>query len=508
MTSMFRISRRSVRISAAVALSGAFALLAPLRTSAFERLRLRLPLLESEVTLELGEAETAKDLLRANPDLAELDRVGEGGVTRMLEGLLTAPLPQETKGFLRQAGGQPLFEQALLAASELVQVDGLPSPLSGNDLKTALRLAYSEGQPHLLGVLRRLPGTTASIDLQALLFYANRLSRNQSQAQELIQAVQPQPAPAPGVLAAVQAERGWLRSQASLAVAHRPQPLALVILQPKQDANRRVVVISHGLWDEPASFEGWAQWLASRGYTVLLPVHQGSDLVQQQAMLSGDQPPPPAEELRHRPMDVTAVLDAVAKGDLLPGAQLNTEAVAMVGHSWGATTTLQVAGLRTTDVKLMARCQDPRDPDRNLSWVLQCSWLTSASDASLGDPRIRAAVVVSPPMRLLFDAGSGSELTARVLLVSGTRDWLVPSGPEAVAPLRQGQPLVNGHRLVLASGGGHFNLRGPASSEPPVLAPLIEAWINQQLQPNASFRFDSGDWGNDRIPLADVTPQL
>jgi hypothetical protein len=117
-------------------------------------------------------------------------------------------------------------------------------------------------------------------------------------------------------------------------------------------------------------------------------------------------------------------------------------------------------------------------------------------------------VVVSPPLRLLFDAGSGSELTARVLLVSGTGDWLVPSGPEAVAPLRQGQPLANGHRLVLASGGGHFNLRGPASSELPVLAPLIEAWINQQLQPDASFRFDSGDWGNESIPLTDVTPQL
>jgi len=244
-------------------------------------------------------------------------------------------LPKETTGFVNESAGQPLLEQALLAASELVQVDGFPAPLSGDDLQTALRLAYSEGQPHLLGVLRRLPGTTASIDLQALLFYAKRLSRHQSQAQELIQAVQPQPSPAPGVLAAVQAERGWLRSQASLAVAHRPQPLALVILQPKQEANRRVVVISHGLWDEPASFEGWAQWLAARGYTVLLPVHQGSDLVQQQAMLSGDQPPPPAEELRHRPMDVTAVLDAVAKGDLLPGAQLNTEAVAHGGAFLG-----------------------------------------------------------------------------------------------------------------------------------------------------------------------------
>ena len=44
-----------------------------------------LPLLESEVTLELGEAETAQQLLMANPDLAELDRIGEGAVTKVFK---------------------------------------------------------------------------------------------------------------------------------------------------------------------------------------------------------------------------------------------------------------------------------------------------------------------------------------------------------------------------------------------------------------------------------------
>ena len=302
---------------------------------------------------------------------------------------------------------------------------------------------------------------------------------------------------------------GWRRLQASLPVPHRPRPLELVIVQPQGDANGRLVLISHGLWDEPFSFEGWAAWLAGRGYTVLMPVHQGSDLAQQQAMLMGDQPPPTADELRLRPLDVRALLDALEEGRLLPGSGLETDAVAMVGHSWGATTTLQVAGLRTTDVKLIERCQNLRDPERNLSWVLQCSWLKAAADGSLGDPRVKAAVAVSPPLRLLFDPGSGAELTAKVLLVSGSRDWLVPPGPEAVEPLREGEPLARGHRLVLASGGGHFNLRAPAGAvDPPVLAPLIEAWINQQLLPEAAFRFDAGGWGSDRLPLVDVTPRL
>lgn len=52
------------------------------------------------------------------------------------------------------------------------------------------------------------------------------------------------------------------------------------------------MLISHGLWDSPASFEGWARHLASHGYTVLLPYHPGSDQSQQQAMLSGKVPPP------------------------------------------------------------------------------------------------------------------------------------------------------------------------------------------------------------------------
>ena len=98
---------------------------------------------------------------------------------------------------------------------------------------------------------------------------------------------------------------------------------------------------------------------------------------------------------------------------------------------------------------------------------------------------------------------------AKVLLVSGTRDWVVPSDPEAVVPLREGQPLANGHRIVLASGGDHFNLWAPVDAEePPVLGPLILAWINDQLGISNSLSFSDGGWGNHRVPLVDVTGQL
>jgi hypothetical protein len=78
-----------------------------------------------------------------------------------------------------------------------------------------------------------------------------------------------------------------------------------------------------------------------------------------------------------------------------------------------------------------------------------------------------------------------------------------------VVPLQGGKPLANGHRLVLASGGSHFNLWAPANQkESPILGPMILAWINEQLAVPSSFTFSGGGWGNTTVPLVDVTGQL
>ena len=92
---------------------------------------------------------------------------------------------------------------------------------------------------------------------------------------------------------------------------------SITVLTPEKTSNGKLVVISHGLWDEPGSFEGWGRLLAANGYTVLLPSHPGSDAAQQKDLLSGAAAPPSAEELRFRPLDVSALLDGVEAGTLL-----------------------------------------------------------------------------------------------------------------------------------------------------------------------------------------------
>jgi predicted dienelactone hydrolase len=114
----------------------------------------------------------------------------------------------------------------------------------------------------------------------------------------------------------------------------------------------------------------------------------------------------------------------------------------------------------------------------------------------------------------LFSPEAAQGIQARVLLVSGSRDWVVPPDPEALAPFSQSP--AQGHQMVLANGGDHFNLRAPGkASTPAVLSPLILAWVNGTFAAGANAQPAAGaanllpatGWGSSAMPLVEVTPQ-
>ncbi|QEY32588.1 dienelactone hydrolase [Synechococcus sp. RSCCF101] len=489
--------------------SGLVGLVAPAR--ALEALEIELPVFGTGFRIELGELESPEQLIAGTSDLAELDRATDGRVGRQLLTLFNAPLPADLTSVVEGSSGQPLFEQALMGLSQLVDVEGVEVDTSGRVLAEAIQTAKAAGQPTLLGMLRALPGSTATINLGRTAVVARRLRRNQREGRRLVASL-----PAATVAPSLK-EPGpntWERSRAEVTAAHRPEPISVEVVRPLQGSNRRVVVISHGLWDSPASFGGWAEHLASHGFTVLLPEHQGSDKKQQSAMRSGTLPPPTPEELRLRPIDVSRVLDALSSGALIgDSGALTTDAVGVIGHSWGGTTVIQLAGAEARDPRLVELCDDYNHPSRNLSWFLQCSLLSSADGTSLADPRVKTVIAVSPVVGLLFDPtpDRGAQL-APMLLTSGTADWVVPSGPEALTPFRRADAAANGHRLVLADGGDHFNLRAPDGSGGGALGGLILAWMEAQLAPAAvdgsvPATLPPQGWGDVRYPLVDVTSE-
>jgi len=477
-------------------------LLAPGQAGAIETIKLRLPMLDDSFTIKVSELRNPSALMQGTSDLAELNRATNGQIGRQLSELLDSQLPIQLRAMVRNAVGSALLDQVLLLVAALGEVDGVDQqPAEGSaELEQALQqaAARNNGTITLADVLAVIPGQTATVDLNRFLIALRRLREQQQAAAPLIQTV------APAGINPAQSQPGParpLRRTLKLPVAHRSTPLPLVVIEPNGPANGRLVVISHGLWDGPDNFEGWANHLASHGYTVVLPHHPGSDATQKQAMLSGKAPPPGPAELQLRPLDISAVIDASAAGDLQFSRPVNTGNVMVAGHSWGATTALQLAGARPSSLELRQFCTDLQDPARNLSWVLQCSFLEAADRSGLADPRVKVAVAVSPPMRLLFAPGAADGMNARVLLVSGSRDWVVPVGPEAIDPVRNlsANNGLGGHRLVLAEGGDHFNLRGPNTTAGGPLKGVILDWFD-----GAAVLPASG-WGNGAFPLRDVT---
>lgn len=510
---------------------GLLALVAPLIPTApalaLEEVVIELPLLKTQLTVKLRELKSAEALRQGNSDLAELDRASNGAVGRQVIELLRQPVPLSVKQVADGSVGSPLVEQAMLVLSSIGFVEGRSADLSGRTLTEALRQAASDGEPTLLSLLKAIPGQRLTLDLGQTRQLFNRMLRQRQQAESLL-AVTPAASPpvspplspllAPAVSAATTASpiagRAVSRRIVTLLVPHRPDPLEIMLVEPASSSNGRLVLISHGLWDSPAAFEGWGILLASRGYSVALPRHPGSDSSQQRAVLAGAASPPDPEELARRPKDLIAVLHAIGNGRLRLARQVDAGRVVVLGHSWGATTALQLAGLQPSKQTLLQRCSDLDDPDRNLSWTLQCSWLRGVRYAGLADPRVVAVGAVSPPMSLLFARGFTSEQGGRVLLVSGNRDWVVPPDPEAIAPMRWGRAI--GNQLVLVQGGDHFNLRPQGAADGGVLGPLLFAWTEAAFAagpavrpaPGASPLLPAQGWGNGDLPMADVTGRL
>lgn len=477
--------------------------LAPAR--ALEEVVVKIPMLDTGFTIKVSELRSPEALLNGNSDLAELDRATDGSVGRQLWEVLNQPVPLTLTNIVDGSVGSPLVEQAMLVLSSLGQVEGQEPDLTGQKLRAALNQASKNGKPTLLDLIEALPGQRLTIDLAQARNLGNRMLAQRDEAERLLASLPPAP-PAP---AATAPSGATTTRTLKLTVAHRKEPLQLVVVEPQAQGNGRLVLISHGLWDDPKSFEGWGRLLASRGYTVILPRHPGSDSSQQQAVLAGKAPPPSPKELALRPMDLRAVMDQASSLDLR--TKVNSQQVVVLGHSWGGTTVLQLAGVRPMEANLLKRCDELDDPNRNLSWTLQCSWLHAVNKAAISDRRVIAVGAVSPPASLLFPKGSGADLSARVLLVSGSRDWVVPPDPEAIEPMRTEHR--RGNQLVLVNGGDHFNLRPEGRADGGVLGPLLLAWTDAAFaageaarpRPGAQPLLGRGAWGNAEMPMVEAT---
>jgi len=183
---------------------------------------------------------------------------------------------------------------------------------------------------------------------------------------------------------------------------------------PAGDGRLPVVVVSHGAGGDWDTHFGQAQHLASHGYAVLCLEHVGSN----RAMVAGgfqlmkivEAMTRDADEVLGRPRDVRFAIDRADEWnrthDMLRG-RLDLDRVGVMGHSFGAFTTLAVCGMRPALDWLTPRVEPGRGfgPD-------------------LRDERVRCGVALSPQGvgAPFFIRESFGSLAVPLLGISGTLD--------------------------------------------------------------------------------------
>src|SRR3954471_17974079 len=163
-----------------------------------------------------------------------------------------------------------------------------------------------------------------------------------------------------------------------------------------------VIVFSHGLGGSREGYEYLGRRWASHGYVSVHVQHLGSD----DALWRGSQQPKQdltraAADVRNalnRPRDVSFALDRLEALNRDPSplrGRLDLRAIGMAGHSFGAWTTLAVAG----------------------------QGLGPRQETSLADPRVKAAVEMSAPVPRGADLDRAyAKIKMPVLHMTGTLD--------------------------------------------------------------------------------------
>lgn len=213
---------------------------------------------------------------------------------------------------------------------------------------------------------------------------------------------------APRLAAGQAGAEGYKRAPGPRAVAEelavwtdaaRQRAVPVKVCSPKDSPGPSpVIIFSHGLGGSREGYAYVGRHWASHGYVSVHLQHKGSDTDALLGGLAHMRAAANAENARNRALDVRFALDQLERlnrEDSPWKGRLDLQHVGMAGHSFGAHTTLMAIGMRAGGLVIQG-------PD-------------------LKDPRIKAAVAMSAPGRML-GPNACRKITTPCLYLTGTKD--------------------------------------------------------------------------------------
>lgn len=151
----------------------------------------------------------------------------------------------------------------------------------------------------------------------------------------------------------------------------RSKDLLLRVTYPKTGQQLPVIVYSHGALGSKDAYQPLIKYWASHGYVCIQPTHGDSLSLPEnaaKALKTGGvkqlvSSPLVTTQWKARPQDVAFVIDSLAKIETeIPDlrGRLDRDAVGVGGHSYGAHTTMLVAGLEMRSLLRTEQVADPR----------------------------------------------------------------------------------------------------------------------------------------------------
>ncbi len=205
-----------------------------------------------------------------------------------------------------------------------------------------------------------------------------------------------------------------------------------------------VLVFSHGLGGSRELFAEFGEHLASHGFVVAFPQHIGSDRNQQLAV---------RRWLKHelfqvsefvdRPRDISFLLDELERMNAIEfTGKLNLSKVGVLGHSFGGTTALTLAGATVDFDRVNQLCRLDTSIDVGLALLLTCrirelqespESIQLLSDGELKDDRVSLVIAVNPVSNLFGQSGM-SRIQTPVMIMGGVTDFAAPILREQAEP--------------------------------------------------------------------------
>ena len=262
----------------------------------------------------------------------------------------------------------------------------------------------------------------------------------------------------------------------------RPSPHGALLNVPPAPGPFPLVVFSHGHQSVRDQSFFLMEALAAHGYVVVAPDHAGNTLLDFDHTLFDLGTMTFGAMFLYRPLDIKATLDRILQPQpsdppWLQGL-VNPQQIGMIGHSFGAWTTLAVAGGLVAPVSGLPDCATATaDPICAAIAQLQLGpppW-------NLRDARVKVAIPLAHCFGAHFTLASLHAMPTPILLQAATGDGVCDYTHEA---LTMQAWLGSPHALLAIEGGTHVSFSNLCDL-PATMSPQIEQLCQPGLLPHA-----------------------